>query len=68
MHLHPDALRQINADRQQAMLAEADAMRLAGSPGTRTRAAQLLRRMADRIDVATAPSGPQLASALAERG
>ena len=75
MHFHPDALRQINAARQQDMLAEAAAQRLAGSPGTRTRLAQFLRRTADRIDAATAPCGqlgpqlgPQLGSALAERG
>ena len=68
MHFHPDTLRQINADRQQSMLAEAAAERLAGSPGTRTRLAQFLRRTADRIDAATAPCGPQLGSALAERG
>jgi hypothetical protein len=67
MHFHPDALRQINADRQQTMLAEAAAQRLTGSVGTRTRVAQFLRRAADRIDAATAPCG-QLASALPERG
>ncbi len=60
MHFHPDTLRQINADRQQSMLAAAAAERLAGSPGTRTRLAQFLRRTADRIDAATAPCGPQL--------
>ena len=60
MHFHPDTLRQINADRQQSMLAAAAAERLADSPGTRTRLAQFLRRTADRIDAATAPCGPQL--------
>ena len=57
MH-HPDQLAQIANDRQQDRLAAAAVHRLAPSSPARTRVAHSLRRVADRLDAATASPPP----------
>lgn len=66
MHLSPDVMRRIAADRQEYLRAEAAAQRLTGSVPARSRFAHALRRAADRLDEATA--APCRACALPGRG
>jgi hypothetical protein len=55
--MHPtDTIFQIAHDRQQDRLAAAAVHRLAPSTPVRLRLARTLRRTADRLDAATAPS------------
>lgn len=56
--MHPaDVLSQLVHDRQQHRLAAAAVHRLASPSPARTRIARSLRRVADRLDAATASSG-----------
>ena len=66
MHLNADLHHQYALDRQQRLLGEAAAHRLADRMPTRTRIARFLRRAADRPDAATAPRG-QVGAPLVER-
>ena len=52
MHLNLDIHHQYALDRQQRLRDEAAAHRLAASPPSRARLAQLLRRTADRLETA----------------
>lgn len=66
MHLSPDVMRRIAADRQAHLQARAAPQRLAGPSPARSRFAQALRRAADRLDAAAAAPCP--ACALPGRG
>jgi hypothetical protein len=66
MHLPPDVIRQVAADRQGYLHAEAAAQRLATTVPARSRIAETLRRAADRLDAAM--SAPCPACALPGRG
>ena len=70
MIVNPELHHQYARDRQERLLGDAAASRLAGSISTRgftrTRVALFLRRAADRLDAATAASRP-VCGPLAER-
>ena len=65
MYLSPDVMRQIAADRQASLRAQASPRRADSAPA-RKRFAHALRRAADRLDAATGASCP--ACALPGRG
>ena len=65
MYLSPDVMRQIAADRQASLRAQAPPKR-ADSATARRRFADTLRRAADRLDAATGAPCP--ACALSGRG
>ena len=66
MHFNADVHHQHALDRQQRLLAEAAAHRLADRDPARTRFARFLQRAADRPDAATAAPG-QVGKALPQR-
>ena len=66
MHLDADVHHQYALDRQQRLLGEAAAHRLADRMPTRSRIARFLQQAADRPDATTAPCG-QVGGPLVER-
>ncbi|HWL32235.1 MAG TPA: hypothetical protein VNP89_01415 [Gaiellaceae bacterium] len=66
MHVNPDLHHQYALDRRQRLRDEAAAHRLVDRVPPRIRIAQSLRRLANRLDAATAPCG-HVGNALTQR-
>jgi hypothetical protein len=60
---HPDLISQIAQDRQRERIAAAAVHGLVASSPARARVAHSLRRLADRLDAATASPAPPVRSA-----